>query len=137
MEDASGNASGLGVLMNTCGLLLGIPFGIVIGLDLPQYPQIIALALACATVFLYSAKRPAPLDRVGWILLGIHVIGYGVVTLANFAVRPVPGGPITICLTALAVIVVLAAYPGHVHRRREKVHSVQSDATATSSLTSV
>ena len=127
----------LGILMNTCGLLLGIPFDIVIGLGLPQYPLIIAVALACATVFLYSAKKPAPLDRVGWILLGIHVIGYGIVTLANFAVRPVPGGPITICLIALAGIVVLGGYPGHVHRRREKVQSAQCDAAATSSLTAV
>ena len=29
----------LGILMNACGLLLGIPFDIVIGLGLPQYPS--------------------------------------------------------------------------------------------------
>ncbi|WP_156750238.1 hypothetical protein [Mycobacterium sp. E2479] len=102
----------LGVLMNTLGPLLSFPMGIFIALNLPHYPLVISIALAWATVMWYSAKTPTGLDRAGWTLLGVHVVGYGAVTLANFTYRPVPSGQITVCLIALTTIVILAAWPG-------------------------
>jgi hypothetical protein len=111
----------LGILMNTCGMLISFPIGIAIGFNLPHYPFVIAVALFVTTVFLFSDKTPIGLDRTGWTLLGIHVTGYGLVALANFAVSPVPGGEIAICLIALTAIVVLAAYPGFVRRRARMV----------------
>lgn len=100
----------IGILVNTGGLLLSFPLGIAIGLGLPHYPVILAVALVAFGTLLFSDKCPVGLDRVGWTLLSIHVVGYGLVTLAQLAARPVPAGQIVIVLLALVVITMLAAY---------------------------
>lgn len=108
----------LGLLMNTIGLLFSFPTVIAMLLDVPQYPFIIGIGGVSATLLLYSAKHPVALDRAGWTLLAIDIIGYGAVTLAGFALTPRPAGQITISLVALVILVVLAAYPAHAARRR-------------------
>lgn len=113
----------VGVLVNTGGLLLGFPLGIAIGLDAPQYPVILAIGLLAFGTLLFSAKRPVGLDRPGWTLLGIQLTGYSVVTLAQFAARPMPAGQVTIVLLALVLLAMLAAYPGYARRRQQSVSS--------------
>jgi hypothetical protein len=113
----------IGVLVNTGGLLLGFPLGIALALNLPHYPVILVIGLCAFGTLLFSTKSPVGLERTGWALLIIHVLGYGAVTVAQFTARPIPSGQIVIVLLALIVIVMLAAYPGHVLRDREPVSS--------------
>ncbi|MGH3678689.1 MAG: hypothetical protein ACRDU5_23700, partial [Mycobacterium sp.] len=107
----------IGLLVNTGGMLLSFPIGIAIGLDLPHYPFVLAVAVLVCVVFLFADKRPVGLDRAGWTLLGIHVVGYGIITAANFAARPVPAGQIVIVTLALTALVVLACYARYAARR--------------------
>ncbi len=118
----------IGVVVNTGGMVLSFPIGIAIGFDLPHYPFVLAVAILLGAVFLFSDKRPVGLDRVGWTLLGIHVGGYGIVTAANFAYRPVPAGQIVIVTLALAAVVVLSSYAGYMALRRERTGGVRVSA---------
>ncbi|OBK30661.1 hypothetical protein A5634_15320 [Mycobacterium asiaticum] len=111
----------IGLLVNTGGILLSFPIGIAIGFDLPHYPFVLAVALLLLVVLLYSDKQPVGLDRVGWILLAIHVVGYAIVTVANFAHQPVPAGQIVIVTIALVVTAILASYPGYRWRRQGSI----------------
>jgi hypothetical protein len=106
----------IGLLVNIGGLIASLPFGLAIAFDLPHYPVVLTVLLLECSVFLLSDKTPIGLDRPGKMLLGIHVVGYGIVTAANFFSRPVPAGQIVIVTLALAAVVILSAYPGH--RRR-------------------
>ncbi|MEB4209544.1 hypothetical protein [Mycobacterium sp. 94-17] len=114
----------LGLLMNVLGILFSFPTGISIGLGIPHFVLGTAYLIAIAALFLYTKKDPIGLDRAGWTLLGIHVVGYTMVTLSTFAFRPVPTGQITIAFVTLSAIVILAAYPGHVAHQRVRASHV-------------
>lgn len=107
----------IGLIVNTGGLFLSFPLAIAIGFDLPQYPFILGTAAVAFGTLLLSEKKPVGMDGVGWMLVGIYVIGYSAVTIAQFAARPVPAGQITVVLVALAALVLLAVQPGRARRR--------------------
>lgn len=110
----------LGALMNVLGMLLSFPIGISIGFNIPHYVLGNAYIVGVAALLLFSDKDPIGLDRAGWTLLGIHVTGYSVITLSTLSFDPVPGGQITIAAVALSSLVILAAYPGHAARQRDR-----------------
>lgn len=107
----------IGVTVNTAGLLLSLPLAIAMSFNLPHYPIVLAFGLLSFGTLVLGHKRVVGLDSAGWWLLAIHVIGYGIVTLAQLDGRPIPVGPVAISLSALVVITVLAAYPGWARSR--------------------
>ncbi|MGV9669211.1 hypothetical protein ACWDPV_01265 [Gordonia sp. NPDC003504] len=101
---------GIGVLVNLGGFVVASPLSVFIGL---RWPQFIAVAITLAIqaiVLLFCAKTPTGMNRGGWTVLGIHVVGYGIVTVANFWADPVPAGQITIVAVATTILVTLAVY---------------------------
>ena len=84
-------------------------------------------------MLLYSAKDPVGLDRVGWVLVAIQTVGYGIVTLADSAIRPVPTGQMTISFVSFAVLVGLAAYPAHRQRQQSATAPPQNETTKVAS----
>ncbi|WP_068270850.1 hypothetical protein [Aldersonia kunmingensis] len=100
----------IAVLVNLGGFVVSSPLGIFIGFGWPQFIIVAITLVIQATVLLFATKSPTGIDRGGWTLLGIHLTGYGVVTIANFWADPIPAGEITIIAVATAALIVLSAY---------------------------
>lgn len=108
----------IGVLVNLGGFVVAAPLSIFIGFGWPHFIIVVITLMIQATVLLFADKSPVGMNRGGVAVLGVHLVGYGIVTVANLWSDPVPAGQITIVTVASTALVVLCVYTSQRARTR-------------------
>lgn len=108
-------ATAIGV--NLGGFVATIPLSIAMAFGWRHYTVVLPVLVVQAAILLYSTKSLPGMDRAGWTLVGVHVLGYGVVTASLLHHGTTLASPLTLVLLSFAGMLLLAAYPARIRAR--------------------